>query len=327
MERSNFLTSLAVLILVLAYASATLSGPKAKKHFVLVHTAGHGAWSWYKIVALMRRSSGHNVTALNLGASGTNPKQALEIPHFSDYLSPLMEFMTSLPADEKVVLVGHSFGGFAVSKAMETFPEKISAAVFLSGLMPGPTLNASTVYTEAINAVITQPGTRVTYNTGLTNPPTTIILGPRYLATNVYQLSPIEFYSSTSSVGKFDLNSSSCSEVSFTTCHTKNGTGSIHIGLPIHNGSLDKRKDQAPIDATQIIPNDEKKDDLALATTLVRPFYLYRSEDVSKEIVLSTKRYGSVRRVFIVAAENKALNREFLQLMIEKNPPNEVKEI
>ncbi|XP_047251078.1 methyl jasmonate esterase 1-like [Capsicum annuum] len=197
MERSNFLTSLAVLILVLAYASATLSGPKAKKHFVLVHTAGHGAWSWYKIVALMRRSSGHNVTALNLGASGTNPKQALEIPHFSDYLSPLMEFMTSLPADEKVVLVGHSFGGFAVSKAMETFPEKISAAVFLSGLMPGPTLNASTVYTEAINAVITQPGTRVTYNTGLTNPPTTIILGPRYLATNVYQLSPIEQASPT----------------------------------------------------------------------------------------------------------------------------------
>ncbi|PHU10534.1 hypothetical protein BC332_22394 [Capsicum chinense] len=298
----------------------------------------------------MERSNfvtGHNVTALNLGASGTNPKQALEIPHFSDYLSPLMEFMTSLPADEKVVLVGHSFGGFAISKAMETFPEKISAAVFLSGLMPGPTLNASTVYTEAINAVITQPGTRVTYDNGLTNPPTTIILGPRYLATNVYQLRPIEFYSSTSSVGKFDLNSSSCSEVSFTTCHTKNGTGSIHIGLPVHNGSLDKRKDQAPIDATQIISNDEKKDvlnkrkqllleennfvlavmDLALATTLVRPFYLYRSEDVSKEIVLSSKRYGSVRRVFIVAAENKALNREFLQLMIENNPPNEVKEI
>ncbi|PHT41968.1 hypothetical protein CQW23_20822 [Capsicum baccatum] len=170
-----------------------------------------------------------------------------------------MEFMTSLPADEKVVLVGHSFGGLAVSKAMETFPEKISAAVFLSGLMPGPTLNASTLFTEAINAVITQPGTRVTYDNGLTNPPTTIILGPRYLATNVYQLSPIE--------------------------------------------------------------------DLAVATTLVRPFYLYRSEDVSKEIVLSSKRYGSVRRVLIVAAENKALNRKFLQLMIEKNPPNEVKEI
>ncbi|MCD7462968.1 hypothetical protein HAX54_049692 [Datura stramonium] len=94
-----------------------------------------------------------------------------------------MEFMASLPADKKVVLVGHSFGGLAISKAMETFPEKISAAVFLSGLMPGPNINATTVYTE----------------------------------------------------------------------------------------------------------------DLALATTLIRPCYLYRVEDVCEELVLSSKRYGSVR--------------------------------
>uniref|UniRef100_M1CG12 Methylketone synthase Ia n=2 Tax=Solanum tuberosum TaxID=4113 RepID=M1CG12_SOLTU len=142
---------------------------------------------------------------------------------------------------------------------METFPEKISAAVFLSGLMPGPALNATTLYTKAINALITQLDTRITYDNGPTNPPTTVIAGPKYLTTTIYQLSPIE--------------------------------------------------------------------DLALATTLVRPFYLYRAEDVSKEIVLSSKRYGSVRRVFIVAAENKALTKEFSELMIEKNPPDEVKEI
>ncbi|MCD9560456.1 hypothetical protein HAX54_019138, partial [Datura stramonium] len=67
--------------------------------------------------------------------------------------------------------------------------------------------------------------------------------------------------------------------------------------------------------------------DLALATTLVRPFYIYRVEDVSKEIVLSSKRYGSVKRVFIAAAENKALKKESEQWMIEKNPPDEVEEI
>ncbi|KAK4740075.1 hypothetical protein R3W88_003772 [Solanum pinnatisectum] len=94
------------------------------------------------------RSSGHNVTAIDLGASGINPKQVLEIPSLSDYFSPLTEFMASLPAHEKVVLVGHSFGGFAISKAMESFPEKISAAIFLAALMPGPTLNATTLYTQ-----------------------------------------------------------------------------------------------------------------------------------------------------------------------------------
>lgn len=50
-------------------------------------------------------------------------------------------------------------------------------------------------------------------------------------------------------------------------------------------------------------------------------------EDVSKEIVLSSKRYGSVRRVFIVAAKDKFQKKEFRLQMIEKNPPDEVKEI
>ncbi|KAH0727486.1 hypothetical protein KY284_003351 [Solanum tuberosum] len=64
-----------------------------------------------------------------------------------------------------------------------------------------------------------------------------------------------------------------------------------------------------------------------MATKLVRPLYLYRAEDVSKEIVLSRERYGSVRRVFIVVAENKSLKKELQYWMIEKNPPDEVEEI
>ncbi|XP_059314102.1 methyl jasmonate esterase 1-like [Lycium ferocissimum] len=232
--------------------------PKASKHFVLVHGALHGSWCWYKLVASLK-TSGHNVTALDLGASGINPKQALEVTHLSDYFSLLMEFMTSFPADEKVVLVGHSFGGFAISKAMESFPEKTSTAVFVTALMPGPTLSATTLYIESFSGVLSQLDNRVTYDNGPTNPPTTFILGPKYLATYLYQRSPIQ--------------------------------------------------------------------DLELAITLVRPLYLYSLDDISKEIVLSSKRYGYVRRVFIVAAEDKFLKKEFRQSMIEKNPPDEVEEI
>ncbi|KAM3220170.1 hypothetical protein P3S67_019912 [Capsicum chacoense] len=61
-----------------------------------------------------------------------------------------------------------------------------------------------------------------------------------------------------------------------------------------------------------------------LATTLTRP---YSDEDISKEMVLSSKRYGTVRRIFIVAAEDKTLKKEILEWMIEKNPPHEVEEI
>ncbi|CAN4111647.1 unnamed protein product [Withania somnifera] len=198
-ERKSTLTCLVVLILTLPYANATLLRPKAKNHFVLVHGGCHGD---YKIVALMR-SSGHNVTAIDYGAS------------------PLMEFMASLPAHEKVILVDHNFGGFVISKSMESYPEKISAF-------------ASTEVLAALD-------NRVTYDNRPKNPPTTFSYGPKYLEAFLYQLSPTK--------------------------------------------------------------------DLALATTLVRPVYLFSVGDVSKELVLSKKK------------------KEFQKSMIERNPPDEVEVI
>ncbi|KAK4584465.1 hypothetical protein RGQ29_022264 [Quercus rubra] len=120
---------------------------KGERHFVLVHGAGHGAWSWYRVLTLLK-SAGHKVTALDLAASGIHPKQAHELRSLSDYLEPLMEFMASLPAGERVILVGHSFGGVCNSVAMEKFPEKVSVAVYATALMPGPDFDFSAVYDE-----------------------------------------------------------------------------------------------------------------------------------------------------------------------------------
>lgn len=80
--------------------------------------------------------AGHNVTALDLGASGINPKQLDELVSISDYVQPLMEFIASLPQDERVILVGHSYSGISISLAMEKFPEKILVAVFVTSYMP-----------------------------------------------------------------------------------------------------------------------------------------------------------------------------------------------
>ncbi|RVW49776.1 Protein DMR6-like oxygenase 2 [Vitis vinifera] len=176
------------------------------KHFFLVHGSCHGAWSWYKIVALLK-SSGHK---------------------------PLKDFMESLPADERVVLVGHSLGGLAISQAMEKFPEK-------SLRRQGPLLDS-----------------QFTYDNGPNNPPTTFSFGPLFLSLNVYQLSPTE--------------------------------------------------------------------DLALGTVLMRPVRLFSEEDMSNELMLS-KKYASVKRVFIISEEDKLGKKDFQLWMIEKNPPDAVKEI
>nr|XP_025623068.1 methylesterase 3-like isoform X2 [Arachis hypogaea] len=127
-------------------SSSPESSQNRKHHFVLVHGACHGAWSWYKVITLLK-SWGHNVTALDLAASGVNQKQVLELRSISEYFEPLTEFMTSsVGEDERVVLVGHSLGGLAISHAMEHFPHKISVAVFVTAFMPGPTANISAMY-------------------------------------------------------------------------------------------------------------------------------------------------------------------------------------
>ncbi|KAL3722217.1 hypothetical protein ACJRO7_034568 [Eucalyptus globulus] len=103
-----------------------------KRHFVLVHGAGGGAWYWYK-VAMRLKSAGHRVTGLDLSGAGLDT-----ISTIHDFMRPLMELMASLPQDEKVILVGHSYGGFCISLAMERFPEKVEVAVYIAAFIPRP---------------------------------------------------------------------------------------------------------------------------------------------------------------------------------------------
>jgi len=120
----------------------TKGAANSKKHFVLVHGAGHGAWCWHKLTALLE-TAGHGVTVMDLAGCGINPRQRNEVNSLQDYVEPLMEVMGSVPEGEKVVLVGHSFGGFAVAFAMEAFAEKISVAVFIAAVLIPPN---STLY-------------------------------------------------------------------------------------------------------------------------------------------------------------------------------------
>ncbi|KAI7733776.1 hypothetical protein M8C21_021694 [Ambrosia artemisiifolia] len=184
---------------------------ESRKHLVLVHGLCHGAWCWYKVMTNLR-SAGYHVSAVDLGGSGMHPNQLDEIITFSDYIHPLFQFLESLSADERVVLVGHSFGGLAISLAMERFPHIVSVGVFITAYMPN--------------------------------------------------------------------------------C-----------------------KDTPALQMAQ---------DLTLAKMLIRPSHFFL-EDMSQDSLLTSDKYGSVSRVYVVCEGDRVVNEEFQRFVIEDSPPNEVK--
>ncbi|XP_038887453.1 methylesterase 3-like [Benincasa hispida] len=68
-------------------------------------------------------------------------------------------------------------------------------------------------------------------------------------------------------------------------------------------------------------------EDLTLATLLMRPVSLFGEKDITDELKLSEKNYGSVKRVFVMSEKDLVGNRDFQRWMIEKNPPDRVVEI
>ncbi|KAK1276336.1 Salicylic acid-binding protein 2 [Acorus gramineus] len=167
-----------------------MAGEKNKKnhHFVLVHGGGHGAWCWYRLSTLLE-SLGHRVTAPDLAGCGVHPKRVDEVRSIDEYVGPLMEVLASLPGEERVILVGHSFGGIGLSLAMERFPEKVSAAVYASAIMPclhEPMVHISLEFFKR-NPFESMMDSTFTFDDGPDNPPTCMIFGPEYLAKNLYQ--------------------------------------------------------------------------------------------------------------------------------------------
>ncbi|XP_068655294.1 methyl jasmonate esterase 1-like [Aristolochia californica] len=160
-------------------------------HFILVHGIGHGGWCWDRLAALLT-AAGHIVTAPDLSASGFNSKLLDQVHSASDYFQPLMDVMESLPADAKVILVGHSFGGLGISFAVERFPEKVSVAVFVTAVMPSPAVPASTIVQEVFSGLDSTMDCTFLFDRGSEKFPSTVIFGPQFLSSKLYQHSPPE---------------------------------------------------------------------------------------------------------------------------------------
>nr|NP_001275858.1 ethylene-induced esterase [Citrus sinensis]AAK58599.1 ethylene-induced esterase [Citrus sinensis] len=166
-----------------------------EKHFVLVHGVNHGAWCWYKLKARLV-AGGHRVTAVDLAASGINMKRIEDVHTFHAYSEPLMEVLASLPAEEKVILVGHSLGGVTLALAGDKFPHKISVAVFVTAFMPDTTHRPSFVleqYSEKMGKEDDSWLDTQFSQCDASNPShISMLFGREFLTIKIYQLCPPE---------------------------------------------------------------------------------------------------------------------------------------
>ncbi|XP_073103991.1 polyneuridine-aldehyde esterase isoform X3 [Elaeis guineensis] len=189
-------------------------GGRRQKHIILVHGACHGAWSWYKVATLLR-CAGHQVTVPDLAASGIDERRLHEVSTFADYSQPLLDILAALPPGERVILVGHSLGGMSVSLAMERFPERIAAAVFLTAFMPAPASRPSHVLDKLFQEAPMSfwMDTQFSSSRDQEKSPVSMLFGPLFISLNLYQLCSVEDLAITEKFQRWMIENNPVKEV------------------------------------------------------------------------------------------------------------------
>ena len=100
--------------------------------FVLVHGSWHGAWCWKKVLPLLEAAD-HRAIAIDLPGHGADPMDPKTVT-LEDYASRIASVIEK--QSDPVVLVGHSMGGAAITRAAELCPDRIRLLVFLAAFAP-----------------------------------------------------------------------------------------------------------------------------------------------------------------------------------------------
>ncbi|CAN6184387.1 unnamed protein product [Urochloa humidicola] len=158
---------------------------------VLVHGGGFGAWCWYKTISLLE-DSGFKVNAIDLTGSGIHSYDTNKISSLSEYAEPLTSYLKGLGAAEKVILVGHDFGGACISYAMEMFPSKVAKAIFICAAMLTNGHSALDMFQQQqmdTNGTL-QKAQEFIYSNGKDRPPTAINIDRALLRDLLFNQSP-----------------------------------------------------------------------------------------------------------------------------------------
>ncbi|MEM7745201.1 MAG: alpha/beta hydrolase family protein [Pseudomonadota bacterium] len=97
--------------------------------FVLLHGAWHGGWCWERVAEPLR-ARGHRVTTPTQTGLGERAHLLSEHLTLETFIQDLVNHLAYEDLSD-AILVGHSFGGNAVSGAAERVPERIRSLVYL----------------------------------------------------------------------------------------------------------------------------------------------------------------------------------------------------
>lgn len=171
---------------------ALMKKQKQPLHFVLIHGIGGGGWCWYKIKCLME-SSGYKVSCLDLKGAGIDSSDPNSILSFHDYNEPLLHFLSSLPQNQQVILVGHSAGGLSVTEATHKLGNKISLAVYVAATMLKTGFSCDQDIKDGVPDLSEFGDTYdLEFGLGPEQPPTSAIVKKELQRKIIYQMSPQE---------------------------------------------------------------------------------------------------------------------------------------
>ncbi|KAF2909201.1 methylesterase 17 isoform X1 [Oryza sativa Japonica Group] len=165
---------------------------RSTEHFVLVHGAGHGAWCWFRLLRLLQ-DSGHRVSAVDLAGAAGSLVDPNHVRTFDDYNAPLLDLMASLPAGDKVILIGHSAGGLSVVHAMHLFGDRIKQAIFIAATMLQFGYQTEQDIKDGVPDLSEYGDVYdLTFGLGADRPPTAVALRKEFQRIILYQQSPQE---------------------------------------------------------------------------------------------------------------------------------------
>lgn len=102
--------------------------------FILIHGAWHGAWCWDAVLKGLAAKQ-RQAIAITLTGVAERAKELSASVNLTTHVDDVVKVCERL---EKVVLVGHSYGGLVISGCVDRLAPKIERLVYLDAFLPEP---------------------------------------------------------------------------------------------------------------------------------------------------------------------------------------------